>query len=338
MDEFPNFIHVGNPVDCWAIDDDRVVFPRVFQMLAESGEFDVLISAIDHSYWLRGTERSLATGIADDLRKAVEGTDIFPAVIGVTTCDPPVEDLEWARRHDIPMLKGSLPGLRAIAARLNHTPYTPPPRAVPADTPLEGAGALSEVDSAAILAEHGVPYVKAERCASPDEAAAAAARIGYPVVCKIDNVAHKAKVGGVALHLADPASVRAAAERMGGGVVVAEQASGGVEVLIGAVRDPEYGATVAVGIGGGLAEQLDLVTAALAPLDDAGARRLVDSLPVLGRMLGGHVPQGLIDAIVAASEMVAEHPEVVEVDVNPLLVTPERAVALDCLIVLKEPA
>jgi acetyltransferase len=52
-------------------------------------------------------------------------------------------------------------------------------------------------------------------------------------------------------------------------------------------------------------------------------------------MLGGHVPQGLIDAIVAASEMVAEHPEVVEVDVNPLLVTPERAVALDCLIVLK---
>jgi acetyltransferase len=338
MDEFPNFIHVGNPVDCWAIDDDRVVFPRVFQMLAESGEFDVLISAIDHSYWLRGTERSLATGIADDLRKAVEGTDIFPAVIGVTTCDPPVEDLEWARRHDIPMLKGSLPGLRAIAARLNHTPYTPPPRAVPADTPLEGAGALSEVDSAAILAEHGVPYVKAERCASADEAAAAAERIGYPVVCKIDNVAHKAKVGGVALHLADPASVRAAAERMGGGVVVAEQASGGVEVLIGAVRDPEYGATVAVGIGGGLAEQLDLVTAALAPLDDAGARRLVDSLPVLGRMLGGHVPQGLIDAIVAASEMVAEHPEVVEVDVNPLLVTPERAVALDCLIVLKEPA
>ena len=338
MDEFPNFIHVGNPVDCWAIDDDRVVFPRIFEMLAESGEFDVLISAIDHSYWLKGTERDLATAIADDLRKAVEGTDIFPAVIGVTTADPPVEDLRWAREHDIPMLKGSLPGLRAIAARLNHTPYTPPPRDVPADTPLDGAGALSEVDSAAILAGHGVPYVRAERCASPDDAAAAAERIGYPVVCKIDNVAHKARVGGVALHLADPASVRAAAERMGGSVVVAEHASDGVEVLIGAVRDSEYGATVAVGIGGGLAEQLDLVTAALAPLDEAGARRLVDSLPALGRLLGGDVPQGLIGAIVAASRMVAEHPEIVELDVNPLLVTPERAVALDCLIVLKEPA
>jgi acetyltransferase len=338
MDEFPNFIHVGNPVDCWAIDDDRVVFPRVFQMLVESGEFDVLISAIDHSYWLKGTERDLASAIADDLRKAVEGTDIFPAVIGVTTADPPIEDLQWAREHDIPLLKGSLPGLRAIAARLNHSPYTPPRREMPEAEPIEGAGALPELDSAAILAGYGLPYVRAERCASPDEACEAAEQIGYPVVVKIDNVAHKARVGGVALNLADRESVRAAAERMGGNVVVAEQASGGVEVLIGAVRDPEYGATVAVGIGGGLAEQLDLVTAALAPLDEAGARRLAASLPALGRLLGGEPPQTLVDAIVAASCFVAEHPEVAELDVNPVLVTAERAVALDCLIVLKEPA
>src|SRR5690242_6562442 len=116
--EFPNFVHVGNPADCWAIDDDRVVFPRVFKMMADPGEFDVLVSAIDHSMWLKGTERSLATNIAEDLRAAVEGTDIFPAVITVTTADPPVQDLEWARRHDIPVLKGSLPGLRALAARL----------------------------------------------------------------------------------------------------------------------------------------------------------------------------------------------------------------------------
>ena len=50
--EFPNFSGVGNPVDCWAIDDDRVVFPRVFELMAESGEFDVLVSDIDHSQWL----------------------------------------------------------------------------------------------------------------------------------------------------------------------------------------------------------------------------------------------------------------------------------------------
>jgi acetyltransferase len=123
---------------------------------------------------------------------------------------------------------------------------------------------------------------------------------------------------------------------MGGRVVVAEQASGGVEVLVGAVRDPDYGPTIVVGIGGGLAEQLDLVAAALAPLDGAGVRRLVAAVPALVRLLGGVLPQVLIDAVVAVSQLMAEHPEVLEIDVNPLLVSGERAVALDCLIVLKE--
>jgi acetyltransferase len=338
LEEFPNFRgveHVGNPVDCWAIDDDRVVFPRIFQLLAESGEFDVLVSDIDHSQWLHGGERELATNIANDLRSACETRDdIFPCVVTVTTADPPIEDIEWAREHDIPILKGTLPGLRALAARLAFSPRSIPSRATDPAPPLEGEGALPEIDSAAIAASYGVPYVQAERCATPDEAAAAAERIGFPVVVKIDNVAHKARVGGVALGLADAAGVRDAAERMGGRVIVAEQVSGGVEVLVGMVRDRDYGATVVVGIGGALAEALDLVTASLAPLDREGAHALVRSLPALDRLIGGDVPDGLLDAVVAVSRLAAEHPEISEIDINPLLVSPERAVALDCLITL----
>jgi len=334
VEEFPNFAHVGNPADCWAIDDDRVVFPRVFQLMAESGEFDVLVSAIDHSQWLVGGERELATNIAGDLLAATRGTDIFPCVITVTTADPPLEDLEWAREHDLPLLKGSLPGLRALAARLDHSIHLPPPRETPAAERLAGSGALAELDSVAVARGYGIPYVRAERCETAEAAVAAAERIGYPVVVKIDDVAHKARVGGVALNLTDAAGVRAAAARMGGRVVVAEQAAGGVELLIGAIRDADYGPTVVVGVGGAMAEQLGLVTAALAPIDEQGARRLVASLPVLGRLLGGEPPQGLLDAIVGVGRMVAEHPEIVEVDVNPLLVSAERAVALDCLIVL----
>jgi hypothetical protein len=101
------------------------------------------------------------------------------------------------------------------------------------------------------------------------------------------------------------------------------------------VRDPDYGATVVVGVGGALAEALDLVTASLAPLDEQGARELVASLPALVRLLDGAIPDGLIDAIVAVSRLAAEHPEITEIDVNPLLVSPERAVALDALIVLE---
>ena len=335
--EFPNFrdaVHVGNPVDCWAIDDDRVVFPRVFQLMAESGEFDVLVSDIDHSQWLHGGERNLARNIADDLLAATHGTDLFPAVITVTTADPTIDDLGWAREHDIPLLKGTLPGLRALASRLDFSPRAPASRTLAPAAPIAGDGALPEIDSARIAATYGVPYVRAERCADPDEAAAAGERLGYPVVVKIDNVAHKARVGGVALGLADAAGVRDAAERMGGRVIVAEQVSGGVEVLIGMKRDAGYGPVVAVGIGGGLAEALDLVTASLAPLDRDGAAELVLSLPALDRLLGGAIPRGLIDSVVAVSRMAAEHPEISEIDVNPLLVSGQRAVALDCLITL----
>ncbi|HVI35179.1 MAG TPA: acetate--CoA ligase family protein, partial [Gaiellales bacterium] len=129
------------------------------------------------------------------------------------------------------------------------------------------------------------------------------------------------------------AGVREAARRMGGRVIVAEQVLGGAELMIGVTRDPDFGATVSVGIGGGLAEALELITHSLAPLDADGARELVASLPVIERLLGA-VPDHLIEAIVAVSRLAAEHPEISEIDVNPLLVSPERAVALDCLIVL----
>jgi acyl-CoA synthetase (NDP forming) len=333
-EEFPNFLHVGNPVDCWAIDDDRVVFPRAFQVLADAG-YDVLVSCIDHSQWLVGGERKLARDIADDLLAACVGTDIFPCVITVTTADPPQEDLEWARQHDVPLLKGTLPGLRALAARLRHRRRAPAPRAMPPAEPLAGAGALAEMDSAAILAGYGLPYVRAERCATADEAAAAAERIGYPVCVKVDGVAHKARAGGVALGLADAAGVAAAAGRMGGRVIVCEHAAGGVEVLVGSVRDPFFGPIVVAGVGGAVAEAMDVVTATLAPADRDEAHALVAGFPPLARALGG-VPGGLVDAIVAVSRLAAEHPEVAAVDVNPLLVSPERTVALDCLIVLEE--
>jgi acetyltransferase len=337
-EEFPNFQHVGNPVDCWAIDDDRVVFPRAFQLMAESGAFDVLVSCIDHSQWLVDAERRLARDIAEDLLAAVRGTDLFPCVITVTTADPPIEDMEWSRVNEVPLLKGTLPGLRALAARLRWSPRVPPARDVEPAAPLAGAGALAELDSAAVAAAYGLAYPRAERCPDPEAAVAAAARIGYPVVVKVDGVAHKARVGGVAVGLRDGDAVRAAAAAMGGRVVVAEHVAGGVEVLVGAVRDPEYGATVVVGAGGTLAEALDMVAAGLAPLDAAGARDLVAGLPPLVRLLRGKVPEALVDAIVAVSRLAAEHPEIREIDVNPLLVSPERAVALDCLIVLEDPA
>jgi len=336
--EFPNFAdvdHIGNPVDCWAIDDYPVVFSRTLQLMAESGEFDVLVSANDHSHWLTDGERQLPTDIAGYLLEATKDTDIFPCVITVTTADPPIEDLVWAREHDIPVLKSSLPGLRALASLVNHEQGVPLRRDTEIAEPIEGDGELAELESAQVAGWYGIPYAEARRCRTAAEAAEAAERIGFPVVVKIDNVSHKASVGGVELNVASAAQAEDAAQRMGGAVVVAEQVSGGVEVLVGAVRDPQFGAVVVVGIGGGMTEALNLNVQGLAPIDHEGARRLVGRLPALVRLLGGDAPDCLLDAIVAVSRMAAEHPEIAVLDINPLLVSPERAVALDCLIVLE---
>ena len=122
---------------------------------------------------------------------------------------------------------------------------------------------------------------------------------------------------------------------MGGRVIVAEQVGGGVEVLLGAVRDPGYGAVVVAGVGGGTAEALDLAAATLAPLDPAGADRLVRAVPALAAP--GRRPDARPRCCMRSSslgDLVAAHPEIMEIDVNPLLVQPGAIVALDGLIVL----
>ncbi len=334
--EFPDFGVVGNPVDGWAIADETVLFPRVAELMIESGEIDVLVSLMDHTAFLPPPEAAMIRGLSEHVMAACEGTDVVGCVISTTTSDPPLDDLRWARDRDVPLLRGTAAALRALAARVHHAGRVPPARDTPPASRIAGAGALSEFDSATIAAGYDIAYVRAERCASPEEAVVAARRIGYPVVVKVDGVAHKARVGGVALHLADDAAVRAAAGGMGGRVIVAEQVTGGAELLVGALRDPDYGPIVVAGVGGGLAEALDLVSATLAPTDVAGARALVASVPAIARLVGGEPPAALIDAIVGVSRLVAEHPEIAEVDVNPLLVSAGRAVALDCLIVLEE--
>ncbi len=336
-ERFPNFGHIANPVDAWAIEAAEIVFPAILDELAESGEFDALLSVADHSRWVTS---SIAEHYADMLRQLVSRAELglFPCAISVTTAEPPEADLRYALEHDLPLLRGVAPGVAALTARLAFAPVVPRPRAVPAGEPVTGAGALAEFESTAILAAHGIPSARAIRCETAAAAAAAATRIGYPVVVKVDGPAHKARAGGVAIGLADEAGVTAAADRMGGRVIVAEQVRGGVEVLLGTVRDPDYGAVVVAGVGGGTAEALDLAAAALAPLDQAGAEQLVRAVPALTRLVGDPVPAALLQAIVALGDLAAAHPEIMEIDVNPLLVQADAVVALDGLIVLGGPS
>jgi hypothetical protein len=108
-----------------------------------------------------------------------------------------------------------------------------------------------------------------------------------------------------------------------------------VEVLCGMTRDPDYGPLLAVGLGGAAAEAAGLVAVALAPLDLPGARALVARAPALSDLAGPAVLDALAVVVEAVGRLAVEHPRVAEVDVNPVVLTADGAVAVDALVVVE---
>jgi acetyltransferase len=154
------------------------------------------------------------------------------------------------------------------------------------------------------------------------------------VVVKVDGPAHKGSVGGVALDVVTPEEVSTAAERMGGRVLVAQQLARGLEVLCGMTRDAQYGPVVVVGLGGQATEALSLAAVALAPFDDGDAADLVARAPGLASV----VPEAALDDLARVASGLArlavDQPSIAAVDVNPLIVTDDGAVAVDALVVV----
>jgi len=213
---------------------------------------------------------------------------------------------------------------------------------------------LNEVASKALLSTYGVPISQEELATSEDAAAAAAARIGYPVVAKIVSAAlpHKSDIGGVKVGLKDEAAVRAAYRTIMAnvtalpskpavdGVLIAQMVSGQLECVLGAKLDPEMGPVVIFGSGGVDLELTRDVALAACPLDEAGALQLI------ARTRAGTIAEGyrgrpaldrkaMAQALVALSHlMVDAQGAIAEVDVNPFLVSEKGGVALDGLVVL----
>jgi acetyltransferase len=199
------------------------------------------------------------------------------------------------------------------------------------------AGHLAEADAKAVLARYGIAAPREERAADPQEARAAAERIGASVVVKVDGPAHKERDGGVVLGCATPDLAAAAAERIGQPVLVCEEIRGGAEVLCGLVRDPLFGPVVVVGVGGSWAEAVgDTARAALAPIARDDAERLVREVGPLAHRLGDADVAAVAEALVALGRVARDHQRVSEIDVNPLVVRAGEGLALDGLIVLGE--
>ncbi len=216
---------------------------------------------------------------------------------------------------------------------------------------------LTEFEAKELLAAYGIPTVETRVARSAEEAVELADDTGYPVVLKLDSetITHKTDVGGVRLNLKDADAVREAYEEMEssisesyspedfGGVTVQPMVDlDGYEIIIGSSLDPQFGPVLLFGSGGSLVEVYKDRALALPPLTTTLARRMVEQTRI-GEALKGVRGRSSVDMaklerlLVRFSQLVVEQPWVKELDINPLLASPDRLLALDARVVLHDP-
>ncbi len=242
-------------------------------------------------------------------------------------------------------LSGMAEGLAAIAACARSGSHHPnaTPLILPGPEPI-APRLLSEAEGKAILAAHGVPVPRGAKAASPDAAADEARVLGFPVVLKGLGHAHKTEAGAVALNLASDEAVHAAATRIGGNAfLIEEMVTGAVaEILVGVIRDPAHGFVMTLGAGGVLAEIMGDTASLILPASEAEIATALHNLRIAPLLHGyrGKPPAdmaALVAAIRAVQDCAIAHAgALIELEINPLIATADRAVAVDALIRLGE--
>lgn len=247
---------------------------------------------------------------------------------------------EWAERPLPPVEELAVD--RATASRLL------------ADARAAGQSRLGEVESLALLRAYGIPTAAAGLARTADDAVALAARSGGAVAMKIvsPEIVHKTDVGGVKVGVVGAADVRAAYDEIVAsarravpgatihGVLVQEMVVGGRETIAGVTRDPSFGPLVMFGLGGIFVEVLRDVIFRVAPINRRDAADMIAGLrgAKLLDALRGSPPadRRAIEEVLLRLSLLAEHfPEIAELDVNPLLAFPDRAVAVDGRVLLR---
>jgi acetate---CoA ligase (ADP-forming) len=340
-----------NPLDAWGTGKDFVdIFSDCFSALIDDPDagLGMFFNDLRDGFYIHDGFAEAALRAHSRTKKPVAYATNFSAV-----------------RHDkialrlseagVPVLDGTVPALNAVRhlfARRDFRARAPDP--LPTATPSQDWRArlkdepLDELDSLALLGDYGIGRLSAGVAWSEDAILHIAREIGFPVACKTatPGILHKTEQRGVKLGLADEAAVRTAyadlAARLGPRVLVSRMAEPGVELALGLINDPQFGPVVMVGAGGVLVELLRDARYGLAPFGPRTARRLLDGLAVRPVLDGsrGAPPADIdaaADAVARFSVLAADLADVIaECDVNPLIVGPSGAVAVDALIIPKK--
>ena len=217
----------------------------------------------------------------------------------------------------------------------------------------EGRTILTEIEAKEMLEAGGIPVSPARLARTKDEAATIARELGFPVVLKIvsPQITHKSDVGGVALGLQSPEDVSAAFERITAsakqavpdatidGVAVQRMEKPGVEVIVGVTKDPQFGPVMMFGLGGVLVEVLKDVAFRIIPIEDRDARQMIEEIKGYPLLQGyrGQEPADVAKLralLLKVSSFIEQHPEVSELDLNPVFAYGDGCIAVDARIVL----
>lgn len=228
-------------------------------------------------------------------------------------------------------------------------------REIFADVRRQGRVTLGDAESRDVMTAYGIRIPRSELAATADEAVELARSIGYPVVLKIasPDILHKSDTGGVRVGISGDDNIRDEFHGLIGraedympdaeiwGVLVQEMVVGGKEIIIGVNRDPQFGPLLMFGLGGIYVEVLKDVTFRVAPVSESEVRDMVSEIKTYSLLEGvrGEKPSdidGIVDMILRVAQLAQDFPEIIEMDINPLLVMPEGegAICVDMRFVL----
>jgi acyl-CoA synthetase (NDP forming) len=339
-----------NPLDAWSRGGERaadVMATSLSVMLQDPG---AAIGAVVHD---RAPGGVVYTSYLRYMRTAHDASGKPVALVAArqgTGCDP--QAVEWTH-SGFPVLDGVpsfLRGVRALFDYRDHKAPEPPPPA-PAGAvarwraALGASGTLDEMASLAMLRDFGLPVTDCRAVDDLPTLDAAAASIRFPVVLKtaMPGILHKTERRGVILDIGDETELRAAYRELSGRLgprgLIAPMVREGIEMILGARRDPQFGPVILIGFGGIHAEVLKDVVFALPPFGASWASRALDKLRMRALLDGkrGRPPYdvaALCDTAARFSAMVhALRDELDEIDINPLIVTQGSCIAVDALVV-----
>jgi acetyltransferase len=346
----PRYASTANPVDITPIwTQFAELYPAVLELLARSGEVDIVIPVLLH----RSAENvdvahSLIEKV-DELRRADVQTSVYVCWVARRSAWSIAAGLNEA---GIPCLEWPARTAKAVGHAVRYARYRRaieaselPPRPQPATLPF-GVG-TDPVRTRDFVVSNGIPVVETVVCETYDAALAQAEKVGFPVVAKAhhQDLLHKSDTGGVRVGLANAEDLRAAVTHLLGLVpdakVLIQKHVHGVELVIGGLRDETLGPVVAFGLGGVLVEVLDDVSFSTAHMDQRMAETLLNQ-PRGSSILDGVRGSAPVDRselgrlLASVGRMMSTYPEIMELDLNPIICGMEGAVAVDVRLIRKD--